>query len=218
MDKNGYPRGTPEEDAKKLQTWWMEEMQACQITGSVVVEHSPTAPGGAVPSAPAAGFMNWLDTDRIRSPSVHFYSAAIPGAPWPISTSIASTSDGMVMEVVLRAQIRRPLGQVTFRKSVGWFGDKLDLDGSDASRFAGQRALMKKIKANLTRRYDPPLFGFHAKKKFIALDQASLAIHPLEGGSEVVLRITPRDEAAFVGRKYRLGLDKAIEILRALEA
>jgi hypothetical protein len=114
--------------------------------------------------------------------------------------------------------LRTPLAsEVHFKKTLGWFGEKLEVLGPGAERFKDQKPLLKRIKKNLNRRYEPPLFGFVASKKTLELGEASLALKPTPTGTEAIVRSTVRAEAAFIGHQYSLGLDKALDIFKAIE-
>jgi len=48
------------------------------------------------------------------------------------------------------------------------------VEGSAAEQFKSRKALLKKIKDNLNRRYEPPAWGFVASKKYFELGEASV--------------------------------------------
>jgi hypothetical protein len=52
--------------------------------------------------------------------------------------------------------------------------DKLEVEGSAAEQFKSRKALLKKIKDNLNRSYEPPAWGFVASKKYFELGEASV--------------------------------------------
>ena len=218
MDKDGFPSGNPQQDTGKLRTWWAEEMQACGLSGADTLEH---APWRSAPPSPSTGGQAFMDFVLQRSPvgSAHMYRVVIAGAPWPLEAVVVTTESGMITEIMYRAILKLPLpaGEVRIKKSLGWFSEKLEVEGPGAAAFAERKDLLKKCKANLSRRYEPPLTGFHASSKQFELGEASVTLQPDPAGAAAVVRMTVRDESAFVGRKYSLGLDKALEILNALE-
>jgi hypothetical protein len=217
MKKEGYPRGNPVEDGQKLMWWWKEEMQKCGLAGEVSVEYSRLDG-----RPPATGMGKQLfDSLVLRQSSVtnmHAYIAALPGGPWPLETAVLTTESGMVTDILYRALLKCPVAsEVSFQKSIGLLSDKLEVEGPEAGRFQERKPLLKKIKDGLNRRYEPPLWGFVASKKFLELQQVSVSLRPTAAGSEAVIHTTARVESAFVGHNYSLGLDRAIDIFKALE-
>jgi hypothetical protein len=217
VDKSGFPGGNPEEDREKLRLWWHEEMRGCGLSAAVTVEYAPLA--SETPSwSPGKHLVEALVTGRSEVVNTRMYRSAIPGAAWPLDAVVVTTDSGMITQVVYWARLKRAVsGEVRFRKSLGLFGRKLEVEGPGGHEFRDRRDLLKTCKEGLCLDYEPPLRGFHASKKRFELKEAMLAIRPAEGGSEALVVTTVRDEAAFVGRKYSLGLAKVLDVLRAVE-
>ncbi len=95
--------------------------------------------------------------------------------------------------------------------------DKLEIEGPAAEQFRSRKALVKKIKDGLNRRYDPPAFGFVASRKSFELGEATVTLRQMAGQSEVIVVTAVRSESAFIGHNYNLGLDKALDIIKAIE-
>lgn len=217
MKKEGYPRGNPAEDSQKLQRWWQEEMQKCGWSGEVSVEYARL---GGQPPATSVGkqLFDSLVMRQAAVTNVHTYMATLSGGRWPLETAVMTTDAGMITSILYRAMVKCQLtSELVFKKSIGLLSDKLEVEGQEAELFRQRKPLLKTIKDKLNRRYEPPLFGFVAAKKFLELEQASVTLSPGAGGCEAIIRSTVRTESAFVGQNYSLGLDRAIEILRALE-
>ncbi|HTC94547.1 MAG TPA: hypothetical protein VK699_13995 [Terriglobales bacterium] len=218
MNKQGYPRGNPAEDCQKLQLWWAEEMQKAGFSGAVAVEHLRLDPQ----QPPALGFgkqlFESLVMQRQATMNTFAYHAAIPGAPWPLETFVMTTESGAITSVIYRAVLKLPgTAEVAFKKSIGMLSDKLEVEGPAAEQFKNRKALLKKIKDGLNRRYEPPAWGFVASKKYFELGEASVTLRQAAGENEVMIVTTVRSESAFVGHNYSLGLDKALGIIKALE-
>ena len=218
MKKHGFPQGNPAEDCQKLQTWWTEEMQKAGFSGTVAVE--PVRLGAQQPPPAGIGkqLFESLVLQRQAATSSFAYHAAIAGAPWPLETVVMTTESGMITSVIYRAVLNLPItAEVSFKKSIGLLSDKLEVEGPAAEQFKNRKALLKKIKDGLNRRYEPPAFGFVASKKFFELGEASVTLRAAAGQSEVIVVSTVRTETAFVGHNYSLGLDKALDIIKAVE-
>jgi|GEM_PF-4262655 hypothetical protein len=217
MKKQGFPQGNPAEDCQKLQLWWTEEMQKAGFSGAVAVE--PMRLDAQQP--PPAGFgkqlFESLVLQRQAARSTFAYHAAIPGAPWPLETIVMTTESGMITSVIYRTILELPItAEVSFKKSIGLLSDKLEVEGPAADQFRDRKALLKKIKDCLNRRYDPPAFGFVASKKSFELGEASVTLREAAGKCEVIVVTTVRSESAFVGHNYSLGLDKTLDIIKAI--
>jgi hypothetical protein len=217
MKKKGYPRGNPPEDSEKLRVWWEEEMKKCDLGGTVAIEYMP-----AREQLPAQSLGKRLFESVVLSQhavaNAHLYTTTIPGAPWPLEAGVMTTDSGMVTDVCYRAVLQVPItGEVSFKKSSALLGEKLEVEGPGAEPFATQKPLRKKIKDGLNRGYEPPLFGFVASTKYLELPEASVTLRPDPAGVEVLIRMTVRAEAAFIGHEYRLGLDKVLDIFKAFE-
>ena len=218
MNKQGFTRGNPAEDCQKLQMWWAEEMQKAGFSGAVTVEHLRLDAQQPSPTGLGKQLFESLVLRRHAAPSTYAYHAIIPGASWPLETFVMTTDSGTITSVIYRAVLNLPLaGEVSFKKSIGLLSDKLEVEGPAAEQFKSRKALLKKIKDGLNRRYDPPAFGFVTAKKFFELGEASVTLRPAAGQSELVVVTTVRSESAFVGHHYRLGLDKALEIITAIQ-
>ena len=217
MKKEGYPRGNPGEDGHKLERWWREEMQKCGLSGEISIEYARL---NGQPPATSLG-KQLFDSLVMRQAAVsnaHAYLAKLPGGRWPLETAVMTTDAGMITSILYRAMVKCQLtSELLFKKSIGMLSDKLEVEGQEAELFRQRKPLLKTIKDNLTRRYEPPLFGFVASKKFLELEQASVTLRPSAGGCEAVIRSTVRTESAFVGQNYSLGLDRALEIFKSLE-
>jgi hypothetical protein len=214
MNKKGYPRGNPAEDCQKLQLWWEEEMQKCGLGGTVAIEHTP------VSEAPPSGstVKRLLDALGPGVSNTHLYGTTIPGAAWPLEAGVLTTKDGVVTDIIYRATLNVPLAaEVTFKKSPGLLSEKFELLGPGGERFKDQKPLLKKIKGGLNRSYDPPMFGYVYSNKTLQLEEASVALTPGPAGAVATIHSTARSEKAFIGHTYTLGLDKAIEILDAID-
>jgi|SRR6267154_860634 len=219
MNKHGFPRGNPAEDCQKLQLWWSEEMQKAGFSGAVTVEHIRL--DAQQPAAPGFG-KQLFESLVLRShaaTNTYGYHAALPGAPWPLEAVVMTTESGLITSVIYRVVLKlKSMAEVSFKKSIGLFSDKLEVEGPAAEQFKDQKPLLKKIKDGLNRRYEPPAFGFVASKKQFELAEASLQLRTADGQSEVIVVTTVHTENAFLGQNYRLGLDKALEIIRAIES
>ncbi len=217
MKKDGYPRGNPAEDSQKLLRWWQEEMQKCATSGAVSVEYA-TLDGQ--PPATSIG-KQLFDTLVMRQAAVtnkHVYLANLPGGRWPIEAAVMTTDTGMITSILFRAVVKCQVAQeLVFKKSIGLLSDKLEVEGSEAGLFQQRKALLKTIKDSLNRRYEPPLWGFVASKKFLELEQASVTLRPGSEGCEAIVRSTVHTESGFVGHNYSLGLQQALQIFKALE-
>ncbi len=122
-------------------------------------------------------------------------------------------------DVIYRTVVKLPItAEVSFKKSIGLLSDKLEVEGPAAEQFRNRKALLKTIKNSLNRRYEPPLWGFVAAKKYFELDEARVLLRQAEGQNEVIIVTTVRTETAFVGHNYTLGLDRALAILKAIES
>src|SRR5258708_21361254 len=116
-----------------------------------------------------------------------------------------ATEAGMITTVIYRAVLDVPgTTEVAFKKSIGLLSDKLEVEGPSAEQFRTRKALLKKIKDGLNRRYEPPAFGFVASKKSFELGEASVTLKQIAGQSEAVVVSTVRSEGAFVGHNYTL--------------
>jgi hypothetical protein len=101
-----------------------------------------------------------LVLQRQAAKSTFAYHATIPGAPWPLETVAMTTDSGTITTVIYRAVLKLPsVAEVSFKKSIGLLSDKLEIEGPDAERFRNRKALLKKIKDGLNRRYEPPAWG-----------------------------------------------------------
>jgi hypothetical protein len=212
MNKQGFPRGNPAEDCQRLQLWWSEEMKKAGFSGAVTVEHFRL--DAQQPAAPGFGkqLFDSLVLQRQAVMSTHAYRARIPGAPWPLETVVMTTEAGTVTNVIYRAIVQASItGEVSFKKSIGLLSDKLEIEGPAAEQFKGRKALLKKIKNGLNRRYEPPAWGFVASKKYFELGEASVTLRQAEGQNEVIVLTTVSTEGAFLGHNYSLGLDKALD-------
>src|SRR5437764_1476210 len=160
MNKHGFPRGNQAEDCQKLQAWWTEEMQKAGLSGTVTVEPVRLD----VQQAPLPGFgkqlFKSLVLQRQAATNIYAYYAAIPGAPWPLQTLVMTTESGMITSVIYRAVLKAPIiGDVSFKKSIGLLSDKLEVEGPAAEQFRSRKALLKRVKDSLNRRYDPPAWA-----------------------------------------------------------
>ena len=217
MNKHGFPRGNQAEDCQKLQAWWTEEMQKAGLSGTITVE--PVRLDAQQTPLPGLGkqLFESLVLQRQAATSTYAYHAAIPGAPWPLQTLVMTTESGMITSVIYRAVLKAPIiGDVSFKKSIGLLSDKLEVEGPAAEQFRSRKALLKRVKDGLNRRYDPPAWGFVASKKYFELAEASVTLRQAEQ-NEAIIVSTVRSESAFVGHNYSLGLDKALDILKAIE-
>jgi hypothetical protein len=218
MNKQGFTRGNPAEDCRKLQLWWTEEMQKAGFSGTIIVEHMRLDAEQPSPSGFGKQLFESLVLQRQAAKSTFAYHATIPGAPWPLETVAMTTDSGTITTVIYRAVLKLPsVAEVSFKKSIGLLSDKLEIEGPDAERFRNRKALLKKIKDGLNRRYEPPAWGFVASKKYFELGEASVTVRPAAGPSEVIVVTTVRTETAFLGHNYSLGLDKALEIIKTIE-
>jgi len=218
MNKQGFTRGNPAEDCQKLQLWWAEEMQKAGFSGAVTVNHMAMDAQQAPSTSFGKELFESLVLRRQAAASAYAYHATIPGAPWPLETFVMTTDSGTITSVIYRVVLNRPVaGEVAFKKSIGLLSDKLEVEGTAAEQFKNRKALLKKIKEALNRRYEPPAFGFVASKKHFELGEASVTLRPAAGESEVIVVTTVRTDSAFVGHNYRLGLDKALEIVTAIQ-
>src|SRR5436309_10192547 len=218
MNKHGFPRGNQAEDCQKLQAWWTEEMQKAGLSGTITVE--PVRLDAQQPALPGLRkqLFESLVLQRQAATSTYAYHAAIPGAPWPLQTLVMTTESGMITSVIYRAVLRAPIiGDVSFKKSIGLLSDKLEVEGPAAEQFRSRKALLKKIKDGLNRRYEPPAWGFVASKKYFELGEASVTLRQAAGENEVIIVTTVRMESAFMGHNYSFGLDKALDIIKAIE-
>ncbi len=218
MNKQGFPRGNPAEDCQKLQLWWSEEMHKAGLSGGLAVEHMRLD----AQQPPSSGFgkqlFDSLVLQRQAAMNAFAYYAIIPGAPWPLETVVMTTESGTVTSIIYRAVLKLPIpAEVCFKKSIGLLSDKLEIDGPSAEQFRTRKALLKKIRDGLNRRYEPPAFGFVASKKSFELGEASVTLKQIAGQSEAVVVSTVRSEGAFVGHNYSLGLDRALDIIKAIE-
>ncbi len=217
MNKQGFPRGNPAEDCQKLQLWWTEEMQKVGFSGAVAVEHMRLD----AQQLPSHGFgkqlFESLVMQRQAAMNTYAYHATLPGAPWPLETVVMTTEAGMITTVIYRAVLDLPsTTEVAFKKSIGLLSDKLEVEGPAAEQFRNRKALLKKIKDGLNRRYEPPAWGFVASKKYFELGEASVTLRQAAGQNEVIVITTVRTESAFVGHNYSFGLDKALDIIKAI--
>ena len=218
MNKQGFPRGNPPEDCQKLQLWWAEEMQKTGLSGEVTVAHIRLE----AQQPPFAGFgkqlFESLVLQRQAATSARAYHATIPGAAWPLETVVMTTDSGMITSVIYLTILKMPgTTHVSFKKSIGLLSDKLEVEGSAADQFKNRKTLLKKIKDGLNRRYEPPAWGFVASKKYFELGEASVTLRAAAGQNEVIVVTTVRTESAFVGHNYSLGLEKTLEIMKAIE-
>lgn len=218
MKKQGFPRGNPAEDCRKLQLWWSEEMQKAGFSGAVTVEHmrldaqQPPAPGFS------KQLFDSLILQRQAAMSMYAYHATIPGGSWPLEAVVMTTEGGTITSVIYRAVVQLPIAaEVSFKKSIGLVSDKLEVEGPAAEQFRNRKPLLKKIKDGLNRRYEPPAWGFVASKKYFELGEASVMLRQAQGQNEVVVVTTVRTESAFLGHNYSLGLDNALDIIKAIE-
>ncbi|MGD0992883.1 MAG: hypothetical protein ABR998_10465 [Gemmatimonadales bacterium] len=217
MDNKGFPAGNPSEDRERLQAWWEEEMSKCGLSGATTVEHSAYQDQSRSSSAGRSLFES-LVMQRTAATIAHLYYSKIPGAPWPLEALVTTTSDGVIAEVVYRAVLKCQVrGGVSIKKSIGWFGDKLEIQGVGAEQFKARKDIVRKCKDCLCRRYYYPLRGFHASKEYFELGEASLTLRAEAGTTEAIVRTTVRDEKAFVGRKYSLGLPAIVKTLQMVE-
>jgi hypothetical protein len=219
MNKQGFPRGNVAEDSQKLQSWWMEELQKAGLSGTVSVEPMRLESQQLPPPGLGKQLFESLLLQRQAATSAYAYHATIRGAPWPLETIVMTTESGTITSVIYRAVLQSPgTGEVSFRKSIGLLSDKLEVEGPAAEQFRSRKTLLKKIKDRLNRRYEPPAFGFVASRKYFELGEASVTLRQAEqNGTEVIVVSTVRTESAFVGHKYSLGLDKALDIIKAIE-
>jgi hypothetical protein len=218
MNKQGFPRGNPAEDCQKLQLWWAEEMQKAGFSGAVAVQHLRLDAQQPASLSFGKQLFESLVMQRQAAMNTFAYHAAIPGAPWPLETVVMTTESGSITAVIYRAVLKLPSAtEVAFKKSIGMLSDKLEVEGPAAEQFKNRKALLKKIKDGLNRRYEPPAWGFVGSKKFFELGEASVTLRAAAGESEVIIVSTVRTESAFVGHNYRLGLDKALDIIKAIE-
>jgi hypothetical protein len=218
MKKQGFPQGNPAEDCQRLQMWWTEEMQKAGFSGTAAVE--PVRLGAQQPPPAGLGkqLFESLVLQRQAATNSYAYHAAIPGAPWPLESVVMTTESGMITSVIYRALLKLPSKvEVSFKKSIGLLSDKLEVEGPAAEQFRNRKALLKKIKDGLNRRYEPPAFGFVASKKFFELGEASVTLREVAGQNEVIVVSTVHTDSAFVGHNYNLGLDKALDIIKAIE-
>jgi hypothetical protein len=218
MNKQGFPRGNPAEDCHKLQLWWTEEMQKAGFSGAVTVEHMRLDAQQPPPASFGTQLFESLVLQRQATMNTFAYHATIPGAPWPLETVVMTTESGMITSIIYRAVLKLPIpAEVSFKKSIGLLSDKLEVEGPSAEQFRNRKALLKKVKDGLNRRYEPPAFGFVASKKSFELGEASVTLKQIAGHSEAVVVSTVRSEGAFVGHNYSLGLDRALDIIKAIE-
>lgn len=218
MNKQGFPRGNPAEDCQKLQLWWTEEMQKAGFSGAVIVEHMRLDAQQPPPAGLGKQLFDSLVLQRQAASSTYAYHANIAGAPWPLETVVLTAESGMITSIIYRAVLKLPMpAEVSFKKSIGLLSDKLEVEGPSAEQFKNRKALLKKIKDGLNRRYEPPAFGFVASKKTFELGEASVTLRQVSGQSETVVVSTVRSEGAFVGHNYGLGLDRAMDIIKAIE-
>src|SRR6266571_4473911 len=56
-----------------------------------------------------------------------------------------------------------------------------------------------------------------AFKKYFELGEASVTLRQAAGENEVIIVTTVRTESAFMGHNYSFGLDKALDIIKAIE-
>ena len=218
MNKHGFPRGIPAEDCQRLHLWWREEMQKLGLSGDVAIE--PVRFDAQQPSAPGFGkqLFESLVMQRQAAMNTFAYHATISGLPWPLEMIVMTTESGTITTVIYRAVLKAPItGEVTFKKSIGLLSDKLEIEGPAAEQFRSRKALVKKIRNGLNRRYEPPAFGFVASRKSFELGEASVTLRQISGQSEVILVTAVRSESAFIGHNYSLGLDKALDIIKAIE-
>ena len=215
MNKQGFPRGNPPEDCQKLRVWWGEEMLKCGLSGEVAIEFARV---GGQPPAWSGGkqVFESLIMGREATVNTYMYATSIPGAPWPLEAIVMTAESGTITDIFYRAVLKSPISaEVSFKKSIGWLGDKLEVEGPGAERLRDRKPLLKKIKEGLSRRYEPPLWGLVASTQYLELGEASVTLRPSSAGCEAVVHTTARSERAFVGHNYTLGLDRALEILRA---
>src|SRR5260370_14276212 len=123
----------------------------------------------------------------------------------------------MITTVIYRAVLKLPsIAEVAFKKSIGLLSDKLEVEGPAAEQFRNRKALLKKIKDGLNRRYEPPAWGFVASKKYFELGEASVTLRQPARQNEVIVITTVRTESSFLGPNCDLGLDKALDIIKAI--
>jgi hypothetical protein len=165
MKKQGVPQGNPAEDGQKLQVWWTEEMQKAGFSGTPAVELIRLDAHQPPPSGLGKQLFESLVLRREAATNSFAYHATIPGAPWPLETVVMTTASGMITSVIYRAMLKLPItAEVSFKKSIGLLSDKLEVEGPAAEQFKNRKALLKKIKDGLNRRYEPPAFGFVAQR------------------------------------------------------
>ena len=193
-------------------------MQKLGLSGDVVIE--PVRFDAQQPSAPGFGkqLFESLVLQRQAARNTLAYHATISGAPWPLETVVMTTESGTITTVIYQALLNLPItAEVSFKKSIGLLSDKLEVEGPAAEQFRNRKALVKKIKDGLNRRYEPPAFGFVASKKTFELGEASVTLRQIGGQCEVIVVTAVRSESAFIGHNYSLGLDKALDIIKAIE-
>src|SRR6266567_9212266 len=84
--------------------------------------------------------------------------------------------------------------------------------------FVDDQSAAQEDQGCLNRRYEPPAFGFVASKKSFELGEASMTLRQGCRKKRGHCRQYPvRSEGAFVGHNYSLGLDKALDIIKAIE-
>lgn len=213
MNDKDFPDGKPGTDSEKLRVWWEEEMQKCGLQGTVRVDHAPCRSGQAVEIRLIKVLVIQSTTDA------HLYRTEIPGAPWPIEAVVLTTNSGLITQVIYHASLKHHLstGEVRFKKSEGWVGEKFEVEGPGAQSFMERKDFLKQCKKCLNRRYDPPVRGFLASKQTYELKESSLSVEPGPEGSEAIIRLSVQSESAFVGRKYSLGLAPVMDLLKAIE-
>lgn len=193
-------------------------MQKAGFSGTVAVEPTRLDAQQPPPAGLGKQLFDSLVLQRQAATNRFAYHGTIAGAPWSLETVVMTTEAGMITSVVYRAVLKLPrMGDVSFKKSIGLLSDKLEVEGPAAEQFRNRKSLLKKIKDGLNRRYEPPAFGFVASKKSFELGEASVTLREIAGQSEVIVVSTVRTESAFVGHNYSLGLDKALDIIQALE-
>lgn len=219
MDKQGFPARDTLKDVELLRAWWCEEMAKCGLSGTVAVQHEPYRSPPPRSGTGPERLMEFV-TGSAQVVEANLYRAGLPGAPWPLEALVVTASNGCITTVTFRANLKMhlALGDILITKSLGWVGEKLEVAGPGASLFSERKDVLKICKADLSLRYEPPLRGFHASTKTFEMRAASVALTSGSGGgTEASIRTTVRDEAAFVGRKYSLGLDRALRIFGAIE-
>jgi hypothetical protein len=170
----------------------------------------------AAPSTPESAFERFLGQTPAGAASL--YRAAIPGARWPLEAVILTTPDGMVLQVFYHALVKAAgPEEARMTRSIGLLSDKHEFTGPGAERLKARKEVVKRCKEALCRRYEPPLFGFHSSTKTLELKEVFVALAPEAGGCGVTFCTTVRDESAFVGKTYTLGLDKVLAALKAIE-